>query len=419
MTTIRFLDGRQRLVGVGLPDVEPALNEDALYRPQSYATAAVAFAALGIPANTPRVMWNPEWTHLEEAHAAMSADQILVLPERDEPYPIDTSNGFMAAGVKEIDGTGSNGRKNGSRVSVVSNPRLWFEMTRARRGIVGLGPGAVIEPSSSGWSAPPQVILQNEATGDQFMRAYFENGTTQNLVGAQNGLIGYEHPNPIFANFTLKGRSLGGVAYSGLKRSGGTGAVTTFKRVHFDKCWRSHAGVPNGETGGLTFNGGGYLVENCDLTTPTDSVSGGSCVMWNNTTGGAVRNVRADVTNLPSNLGGMWTFWRSGGVNTFENVHIHARQTGMNIEESRAGFELNWTGGEMTVNYPANRFHFAMNPTGGAPKITLTDVEISPNAYTPDALVLNVYSSPGIARRSLIACNNMPVSCVPSSNWIN
>ena len=79
-------------------------------------------------------MWDNAWTNLEQAFAALSLNDILVLPERAEPYWIDSSKGFMAGGVKEIDGTGANGLKDGSRVPIVSNSRLWFAMSRARRG---------------------------------------------------------------------------------------------------------------------------------------------------------------------------------------------------------------------------------------------------------------------------------------------
>lgn len=418
MTRLYTLTADEQLVGPGLDPISLA-SPDALYRPTSYASLAEARTALGAPTDANYVMWNNAWTHIEQAFAALSPNDILVLPEREEPYLIDSSNGFMAAGVVEVDGTGPDGLKDGSRVPIVSNPRLWFEMSRARRGVLGLGQGAVIEPSNSGWTAPPQPIMEDEPVGQQFQKAYFSNGTSQNLVGAQTALMGYESANPFFANFTIKGRTFGGIAYSGIKSSGGTGSMTTVKRIHFDKCWRSHAGVPNGETGALTLNRGMYDIANCELTPPTDSVSGGSCIMWNNNTGGSVRHVRAGQTNLPSNLGGMWTFWRCGGVNVFEDVHIHARQSGMNIEENLSGFELDWTGGSFTVNYPGNRFHFVGNPTGGAPKVNLTDVDISPNGFTPGSLVYNVYSTPGVAKRSWITCNNKPVACVPSSNWIN
>lgn len=415
MTQLRTFTTNQRLVGIGLDSIDLTLS-DSLYGPVSYPNEAAARAALSAPTNANYVMWNNSWGDLETAFAALSANDILVLPEREQPYPIDSSKGFMAAGVIEVDGTGPDGRLDGSRDPIVQNPRLWFEMARARRGIIGLGPGAVIEPTDSGWTRGPQPVFTKEPAG-AVQRAYFAAGGSMSLSGAQEALIGYEHASPFFGNFRLKGRSFGGVAYAGLKAAG-THTNTTVKRVWFDECWRSHEGVPNAETGGLTFNGGTYLIENCDMVTPKDSVSGGSCVMWNNNKGGVARNIRTDVPGRPSNLGGMWTFWQSSGVNTWENVHINASQSGINLERIQAGFELNWTGGTLSLVYPGNKYHFVGNPSGGAPKINLVGVAISPNGLIPNSLVFNVYDSPGIAKRSWITCDSLPVSPVPSSNWI-
>lgn len=407
--------------------VEPApVDPDALFRPVSYSSVTEARTALGAPADANYVMWSFGNTDLETVFSSLSPNDILVLPERTEPYIIDSSKGFMAAGVASIDGVGANGLKDGSRVPIVSNPRLWFEMSRARRGIIGLGPGAVIQPSASAFTQGPQAILQDQPSGDQFQRIYFQSGATQNMVGAQNSLIGFEAANPFFANFTMRGRDFGGVSYSAIKKSGGTQQVNTFKRLHLDGAWRSHAGVPNGETGGITLNGGTYLIENCELSSP----DGGSPIMWNNNTGGAVRNVRSSRPKV-----GMWTFWRCGGKNTFENVYLESRQTGINLEEMRQGFELEWTKGTFTLDYSGNKFHFGCNPAppsstgiaGGPPRITLKDLKCSSNAYTAGAVTINIYTTGGVAKRSYITADNvtdltgkaMTISCVPSSMWVN
>ncbi len=401
--------------GVAVPLARPVPTDDT-YRPRSYASLAAAKADLGAPEDANYVPWTFGDSDLETVMASLSANDILVLPEREAPYLISSANGFMAAGVNGVDGTGADGLKNGSVVPVVPNARLWFEMTRARRGILGLGPGAVIAPSASAWSAPRQPILQNEPSGSQFQKAYFVAGGSMNLVGVQETLIGYEHANPWFANFTIEGRDFGGIAYNAIKRTGGTGTVTTVKRVFFDRAWRSHAGVPNGEAGAMTLNGGQYLIENCDLVTPDAGYGGGSPIMWNNNTGGTLRHVRSAGTKP-----GMWTFWRCGGTNTFEDAHILSGQTGMNIEELLAGFTLGWTGGSLAVGlgYAGNKFHFAINPVGGPPTIALHGVDVSTNAYTAGAMTANVYSTSGVAKRSLISCDNRPVSCVPAPYWID
>lgn len=364
-----------------------------------------------VPAGANLVRWTFGNSDLETVFATQLGDNdILVLPERAEPYVIDTSKGFMAAGVAAVDAVGSDGKKDGTRSPIVANPRLWFEMCRARRGIIGLGPGAVVAPNVTAWSQGRQPVLENEPDGTQFQRAYFADGSTMNLVGAQETLMGFTHGSPIFANFTMRGRSLGGVSYSGLKRTGGTGVHFTLKRVHFDGSWRAHAGVPNGECGGVTLQGGTYEIEHCDFA----PVDGGSPIMWNNNVGGTVKSVRSTRPIV-----GMWTFWRCGGMNTFVDVFLESRQTGINIEENRAGFELDWTNGTFSLDYSGNKFHFAINPVGGPPKITLRNVTPSRNAYTSNALTANVYSTPGIARRSMISCDTLPVSCVPSSYWIS
>jgi hypothetical protein len=336
----------------------------------------------------------------------MSDNDILVLPERVEPYVIDSSNGFMAAGVKEVDGTGADGMKDGSRVPIVSNSRLWFAMSRARRGIIGLGPNTVIAPSNSGFTAPKQPILQNEPSGAQLR--YMLDGSSAAMVGVQEKLIECEIANSYFANFTLQGRDFGGIAYNGLTIN--STSSKTVKRVHFDGCWRGNEGVPNGEAGGLSLNHGTYVIENVDFT----SVNGPSPLMWNQTTGGSVRNARSSHPNY-----GMWTFWRCSGINTLENVEINGNRTGMNLEENGSTFELNWTTGKMDLVSASNKFHFGINPSGGSIKIQLSGVECSPNGYTLDAVCMNVYTTSGVQRRSDVSSDGLPIAFLPQSNWIN
>jgi hypothetical protein len=381
------------------------------YGPVSYPTLADAKSALGAPADANYVTWSFGSQMLEQVFASLGANDILVLPERAEPYYIDSSNGFMAAGVSGVDGTGTNGLKDGSIVPIVSNSRLWFEMCRARRGILGMGPGAVIAPSASSWTAPRQPILQNEPAGSQFQKAYFSAGGSMNLSGVQGGLIGNGHANPFFANFILQGRDFGGWAYNALSFGGSSAA--TIKRVTLDQAWRSHAGVPNGEAGALGFSGGSYLIESCDLIAPSTGYAGGSPIMWNQNTGDTVRHVRSY-----GSKSGMWTYWRCGGTNTWEDVSIQGNQVILNIEENLSGFRLDWTGGSGTMTYTGNKFHMGCNPSGGAPTVALHGVSLATNAYTPGAFTMNIYTTAGVARRSLITCDTLPVSCVPASSWI-
>lgn len=370
-------------------------DPDAIYKPISYSSLAEARAALGAPADANYVMWNHDGQHLEQVFASLGANDILVLPERAQPYPLDSSNGFMASGVKEITGP------NDTRTPIVSNGRLWFAMARARRGIIGLGPNAVIEPTNSGWTAPaqPKPLYWYDSAGTQ--RA--------ELVGAQNKLIEVAHSQPFFGNFTIKGRDFGGVAYSGLSMP--SGSTNVIKRVHFNESWRGFAGIPNGETGGLTFLSNNYTVENC-LFNP-HATWGPSPIMWNRTTGGVMRNIKVTQHNI-----GMITFWRCFGVNVFENVFTNGSKIGINLEEEEAGFELEWTGGAMHLLDGQAGFHLNINPSGGSQKITLTNVDISLNGYTAGALSAHVYGTSGVQKRSDVTWNGGTISYLPGSNWI-
>lgn len=367
--------------------------DDTLYRPVSYASLAEARTALDAPTDANYVMWSHGSQTLETVFASLGANDILVLPERAEPYLIDSSNGFMAAGVQEIDGP------NGTRTPIVSNSRLWFAMSRAQRGIIGLGPGAVISPSDSSFTAPAQPYP---------MTRYMTDGSTAQLVGCANKLIEAEHAYPFFANFTMTGRSFGGVSYNGIVS--GDHTHTTAKRIHFDGSWRGFSGIPNGEAAGLGLSKGTYLIENCDFR----SDEGPSPIMWNRNTGGVVRHVRTSIPNY-----GMFTFWRSGGVNTFENVWLNCNQIGMNLEENMAGFTLNWSGGKMMLNSTSNnKFHLNINPSNGSNKVTLNNVTVSPNGYTANRMCAHVYTTSGVQKRSDVSSNTLIPEYLPSSNWV-
>lgn len=371
---------------------EPVSDEQ--YRPVSYPSLAAATSALGAPQDANYVIWSHGNQTLEQVFVSLGANDILVLPKRAQPYTIDSSNGFMAAGVSAVTGP------DNTRTPVVHNSRLWFSMTRARRGIIGLGPGAVIEPTNSGWTAPQQPIP---------LYYYDQNGNqAAQLVGAQNKLIEVAHSRPFFANFTLRGRDFGGVAYSGL--SIGNGMDGVIKRVHFDQSWRGFAGVPNGETGAIGLLSCSYAIENCLLSPhPTQ---GPSPIMWNRTTGGIMRHVKIEHHKL-----GMITFWRSGGSNIFENVWTRGTKIGINLEENLAGFQLSWTGGSMILDSGIQAFHLNINPSDGSNKVALSNVDVSLNGYTPGMLSAHVYSTANTQLRSDVTWDGGDISYLPGANW--
>lgn len=408
MTQLRTLTSSGQMVGVGLSPVNVSVS-DMNFRPMSFASLADARIALGAPDDANYVMWTFGNSDLETVFANnLSENDILVLPERDEPYTIDSSSGFMAAGVVQIDGVGVNGLKDGSRYPIVSNSRNWFSMCRARRGIIGLGPNVVIQPTSSGWTQGQWPVLQNEPPGEQMQKRYMSDGSSANMVGAQCKLIDCESSKPFFANFTLKGRDFGGVPYNGLSMTGGT--LKTAKRIYFDGCWQGYSAVPNSETGGLTMTQGTYLIEHCDLV----SAGGSSPIMWNRTLGGVTRNVRSGQPNY-----GMLTFWKCNGTNVFDNVQLDCRGVGLNLEENESSFVLNWTDGKIILDPSVGNFHFNINPSGGSVKVNLTRVECSPDGWTPDTVSINVYTTAGVQRRSDISSDGLPIAYLPAGNWIS
>jgi hypothetical protein len=238
------------------------------------------------------------------------------------------------------------------------------------------------------------------------MKRYMADGSSSEMVGNQNKLIDCDDPNPIYANFTIRGRDFGGVAYDTIGSPNHQN--TTIKRVCFDGSWRGFSTIPNGEAGALDISGGTYAIENCDLR----SVDGSSPLMWNNNSGGATRNVR--YTSRTGTAQGGFTFWHCSGAHTFQNVWL---DSSMNIEQNLAGFSLTWNGGRLAPS-GSNRFHFGINPENGSAKLTLTGVTIAGNSYTTGAMSVNVYTTTGKQKRSDVTCDTAPVSYLPPEMWI-
>lgn len=398
--------------------------------PVSFPTLAMARMYLRAPSDANYVVWNPAWPidrDLEDVCASLGANDILVLPERPEPYIVDASEGFRANGVATV--TGRRGELpivstyHGSRPA-----RTWFAMVRAQRGILGLGPGAVIRLSQSSWTQERQIEDAGSTQADGWVSPgrFWTNlqGVKQGeLVGAMEKVIEAAHDSPYFGNFTLRGRDLGGVAYSaiGLYNPG----LKICEHLDLSNGWRGFMGMPNGETGAISATLGTYLIDSCIAGTRDDTGTrvATSPVMVNNSTGGTIRR-----TDARDAYAGMTTIWRSTGKHTLIEVNNRFNQgSGINLEDCQAGFELEWIGGSNYANWhnaggkgvpPSDAatfstyaMHMGLNATGGSAKITLRGVDLD-TGPTPGALCVQIYGT-SLQQASDISCRDTNGSVVP------
>lgn len=395
--------------------VEPPVTGDpqAGMKPRSYATKEEAIAGLGLPTDANYVLWDNTWpNNLETVFATKLRDNdVLVLPERAEPYYIDSSKGFLAAGVKDMEyisdadfATRGYTEKVVSGLAPVdsSSNRLWFSMARARRGVLGLGPGAVIKPSNSGYKGQRQPKNNMIIT--------YTNGTKGTMVGVQQKLLEAANSNAIFANFKLEGQDLGTIAYSAIGLAKGT---TVIRRLWVDRAWNGFAGIPNGESGGLSL-GVGYDIDGVLLS--TDEAFSSSPIMFNRSTGGKMKNVFVGQHRI-----GMVTQWRSTGTHVWENVTTNGGTVGLNLEEEGAGFVLRWTGGALNCSSQGQAKHLNINPSGGSQVVTLTDVAISGyyGAETNKGKIMgHVYGTANTQRKADVTWNKGEIMYLPSNLWI-
>jgi hypothetical protein len=210
------------------------------------------------PSNLNYRMWNfPSGTTLSAALAKMGPNDCLVLPERSEPYLLDSSKGF-------------------------AYPGSWRGMARATAGIHGMGPNTVIQPSVSA----------------------FRMGQTS--TSNENVLIESTLAGAYFGNFTLKGRDFGGCAVNGIKS---TGDRTTWENLYLWGAQRGWRNSPPGEAGGIVgFKGTGQTLRNTEIncTDPaTGQRVGTSPAMFNQQSNVTVQDVYAHHA-----LAGAITFWR-------------------------------------------------------------------------------------------------------------
>lgn len=199
------------------------------------------------PTNLNYRMWNfSSSTTLSAALAAMGPNDCLVLPERSAPYYVDTSRGF-------------------------AYPGTYRAMARAKAGIYGMGPGAVIQYGPSSFS-------QGRAGGSS---------------GNVNRILECYTAGAYFGNFTMKGRYLGGCAFDAIKA---VGSSTVLENLRFVGAHRGWLNNPPGETGAISgLNGGGQIVRNCeiDCRDSTGARVGTSPLMFNQQANVTVQDVWA------------------------------------------------------------------------------------------------------------------------------
>lgn len=353
-------------------------------------------------------MWDSSWPDdrdLEDVFATeLAANDILVLPERAQPYMVDSSEGFRASGVQSV--TGRYGQLTIiNRYHGIRNARTWFAMARARRGILGLGPNARIEMSQSAWTQEPQIQDKNSVQSDGWVSPgrYWTDttGTVKyELVGCQEKVIESAHAQPYFGNFTMRVHDIGGVAFNALSTSGG---APTFERLDLNNSWRGFLSVPNGEAGAIG-TGGTYLISRCLVGTRDDTGVrvGPSPIMVSTSSGGVIEH-----TDVSESRTGMLTIWNSTGTHTLTNVNTRFNYgPGLNLEKNQSGLVVNWNGGSCWSDYMGNggkspkpadqgtngRLHLNMFSETGSAKVTLHGVDTD-NGPTPGALNVQFYGA--------------------------
>ena len=353
-----------------------------------------------IPSDANLVTWHFGNQTLEQVFMQLKANDILVLPERTEPYYIDSSDGFRAGGVSSILG------QDGKRIPIVNTymgkpARTWFAMARATRGVIGLGPGAVIEPTNSGFTQEAQIPDKGSVLpgGGTSPGRYWWNtsGVKQGeMVGAQEKILESVDPNAYFANFTMHGRDFGPIAYNAISTHGGT-----LERLDLDGAWRGFEAVPNGETGAITVTKGTYLISR-DSMSPLDEQGrrvGSSPVMINNSPGG-----RWEYGDVSQTRVGMPTIWHSSGNHVWYDVKSRfGTKQAVNLEDVLDGFHFTMTGGALWPNRAGrgghaspdgiygNGLHIGMSAVGRA-TITLNDVDLDQNVQA-GKLCVQLYGS--------------------------
>ena len=377
--------------------VEPPRAEN------SFDTWEEAVEYYNLPRGLDYIYWDDDGPNdVWEQHRRIGKDAVLVLRERDEPHILNSSKGFPAAGVGWIDGP------DGTRTPVVHDPNRWFEMSRGN--VLGLGPRAVIEVGESDWTAPAQPYP---------MWYYDRNGVKKSeLVGNQNKLLQTVSEVGIFANFTLKGRDLGDVCYSGVGFSGCR--KSHLHDVRFVEASRGGEPIPNTETGAAVFYGGtnenqqfAYFISGVEIWNHESRSS--SPLMFNRMSSGKV----SDLTMHNAPAYGMPAYWRCWGLHIWQDSIVRSPKSGMNFEGCK-NFDLviNWC----TVNAGPGSFHFNIDPYGGSVNISALDLAYSTDGYVKDKVVYHAFHAHNpkmpVVQRDIDIAGDHPKALIPKERWL-
>lgn len=257
----------------------PAVPVTPLYGPRVISSAA----ELNPPPQFNYVTWR--WgidTVLQDVFKQLGANDVLVLPERPEPYLIDTSKGFRSGdGIHDV------------------------AMTRCKAGIIGLGPGAVIDLATSS----------------------FSQGPAGNAEGNRNKVIECWTAGAIIANFTMYGRDLGGCAFDAIK---GAAPDIRMENLYLKGAHRGFSSAPPGESGGLVNHGAPRMViRNCEVDCRdrvTNKSVGPSPVMLNVSNDCLIEDSYFHHCNI-----GAPTAWKLTNLTT-RNVRSEYNSSGFNHE---------------------------------------------------------------------------------------
>lgn len=389
--------------------------------PKDYNTLAELIADQGLPTNANYVTWTPaDGDDIVAWSKRLPSDAVMVFPKDKKGMQFDSSKGFKASDTISMEyisdadylTKGANPKPYSERyvtgmTDVDPSPGFWFSMLRVPRGIVALSKDFVLEPTDSGYKGQRQPKGQMnviDRRDTQVPKRLFPH------VGVQQKLIETVHASPIFANFTLRSRDFGTIAYSGLA-AGKAGGTTTISNVHLDKCWHGFAGIPNGEAGGIAI-GGKFSIKN--VTFSTDEAYSSSPIMWNRSEGGDMENVWIGKHRI-----GMITFWKSGGVNNFKDVVTNAGTVGINLEEDLDSFVLNWDGGAMITDAASNMKHLNIWPSQGSIEVHMTGVDVRDSAGNT-ALIAHSYGTASKQKKSDITRDNGAISYIPGNStlWV-